>query len=111
MDNKIKEKIRPDTAMSEADNKKPNSTNIAQNSEKSKSEKCTDLKELDEYQHAIIKAVYRHSKSVLELVGGLQKLQFCDCKTAVKSLVAQGLITKADGDYLVGEEIEIRRRK
>ena len=104
-----KEKSAVSTAMPTAEKENIYSTNIAQVSEKSKYV-CTDFLKLNQYQKITIKAVYRHSKSVFELVDGLNKLQFCDFKTAIQMLIAMGYITKSDGDYLVRENIEIRRK-
>ena len=87
---------------------------IAENDEKVKDDfpieptVHTNVAEITKYQHCIIGAVYRSSKSLDELVNKLSKLKFCDVMTACDSLIKQEYISTKDKEYIImsgGEKI------
>lgn len=81
-----------------------NKSNIAQVSEKSKPVPAKN-------QRMAIVDIYRHSKNALELMNRLSSLEFCKLETAADVLIEQGYITAEDKEYILGTNIEIRRKK
>ena len=61
------------------------------------------VSDLTAYQRQIICAVYKHSKSLLELIARLSVIKFCDFETSVDVLVNTEYISTADKNYLLKE--------
>lgn len=99
-----KEKSAPEMAVSGAEKERIHRLNIAQSDEKSKLV-------LTKSQCKAITDIYKSSQSAFELVDRLSGLKFCDLTTAATVLVANDFITEEDKEYMLGINIEIRRRK